>query len=99
MGKVDLALIPIGGYAPRWFMQKYHINPYEAVAIHTDVNATKSIGMHWGTFPMTAEEPGEPVKILAQEKQAKRISNDSFITLSIGESIVIELNSVKTTQP
>jgi N-acyl-phosphatidylethanolamine-hydrolysing phospholipase D len=99
LGKVDLALIPIGGYAPMWFMQKYHINPSEAVTIHTEVNATKSIGMHWGTFPMTAEEPGEPVNVLAQEKKAKEIDNDSFITLSIGESIVIELDSVKATQP
>ena len=99
LGKIDLALIPIGGYAPRWFMQKYHLNPSEAVTIHTDVNATKSIGMHWGTFPMTAEEPGEPVTVLAQGKQAKEINNDSFITLSIGESVVIELDSVKGTQP
>lgn len=90
LGKVDLALIPIGGYAPRWFMQKYHINPNEAVKIHEDVNAIKSIGMHWGTFPLTAEEPGEPVKVLAQEKLAKGMSEGSFISLSIGESIVIE---------
>jgi len=90
LGKVDLALIPIGGYAPRWFMQKYHVNPNEAVKIHEDVNAIKSIGMHWGTFPLTAEEPGEPVKVLAQEKLAKGISESSFISMSIGESIVIE---------
>jgi N-acyl-phosphatidylethanolamine-hydrolysing phospholipase D len=90
LGKVDLALIPIGGYAPRWFMQKYHVNPNEAVKIHEDVNAIKSIGMHWGTFPLTAEEPGEPVKVLAQEKLAKGMSESSFISLSIGESIVIE---------
>ena len=90
LGKVDLALIPIGGYAPRWFMQKYHVNPNEALMIHDDVNAAKSIGMHWGTFPLTAEEPGEPVKVLAQEKLAKGMSEGSFISLSIGESIIIE---------
>jgi N-acyl-phosphatidylethanolamine-hydrolysing phospholipase D len=71
-------------------MQKYHVNPNEAVKIHEDVNAIKSIGMHWGTFPLTAEEPGEPVKVLALEKLAKGMSEDSFISLSIGESIVIE---------
>ena len=46
--------------------------------------------MHWGTFPMTAEEPGEPVKVLAQEKLANGMSDGSFISLSIGESILIE---------
>lgn len=90
LGSVDLALIPIGGYAPRWFMQKYHVDPGEAVKIHLDINAKKSIGMHWGTFPVTAEAPGEPVKVLTQEKVAQGIEDQSFITLSIGESIVIE---------
>jgi len=88
---IDLALIPIGAYAPRWFMQKYHVNPAEAVMIHKDVKAKKSIGMHWGTFPLTAEEPGEPVTLLEQEKQAHTLNQDSFITLAIGESIQIEL--------
>jgi N-acyl-phosphatidylethanolamine-hydrolysing phospholipase D len=88
--KVDLALIPIGGYEPRWFMKKYHVNPSEAVQIHQDVKALKSIGIHWGTFPMTAEEPGEPVKALTQEKVSKGISEERFITLAIGESLLVE---------
>jgi N-acyl-phosphatidylethanolamine-hydrolysing phospholipase D len=92
LGKVDLALIPIGGYEPRWFMKKYHANPNEAVQIHKDINARKSIGMHWGTFPMTAEEPGEPVKALAQEKLSQGISEESFITVAVGESILLELD-------
>jgi N-acyl-phosphatidylethanolamine-hydrolysing phospholipase D len=91
LGEVDLALIPIGGYAPRWFMKNYHVNPSEAVKIHEDVKSKKSIAMHWGTFPMTAEEPGEPPKMLAIEKQAKGMSEASFITLAIGESIIVEL--------
>jgi N-acyl-phosphatidylethanolamine-hydrolysing phospholipase D len=92
LGEVDLALIPIGGYAPRWFMKNYHVNPSEAIQIHQDVNAKQSIGMHWGTFPLTAEEPGEPVKILTLEKQAKGLSDDEFMTLSIGESRAIDVN-------
>ncbi|MFT5276581.1 MAG: N-acyl-phosphatidylethanolamine-hydrolyzing phospholipase D [Granulosicoccus sp.] len=92
LGKVDLALIPIGAYAPRWFMKKYHVNPSEALKIHDDVNAKQSIGMHWGTFPLTSEEPGEPVKVLTQEKEEKGITDEQFITLSIGESMLIESN-------
>jgi N-acyl-phosphatidylethanolamine-hydrolysing phospholipase D len=92
LGEVDLALIPIGAYSPRWFMQKYHVNPSEALQIHHDVNAKLSIGMHWGTFPLTAEEPGEPVKVLTQEKLKKGIPDKQFITLAVGESMLIELN-------
>lgn len=89
---VDLALIPIGAYSPRWFMKKYHVNPREALKIHQDIKANQSIGMHWGTFPMTAEEPGEPVKMLAKEKLANKIDEESFITLAIGESIALQLS-------
>ena len=33
-GLMDLSLIPIGAYAPRWFMKYMHFNPEEAVKIH-----------------------------------------------------------------
>jgi len=49
-GSPDLALIPIGAYEPRWFMEPMHMNPTEAVATHRDVGAKRSIAMHWGRF-------------------------------------------------
>ncbi len=83
---VDLALIPIGGYAPRWFMGPMHVNPEEAVQIHLDVNARRSIGMHWGAFPFTAEPVIEPVTRLAKAAQAANLSPGAFTTLRIGET-------------
>lgn len=32
-----------------------HVDPQEAVQIHQDVRAVRSIGMHWGTFECTKE--------------------------------------------
>lgn len=49
----------------------------------------KQIGDTLGKVDL-AKVPGEPVKVLAQEKLAKGMSEGSFISLSIGESIVIE---------
>ena len=44
-GGFDLAAIPIGAYAPRWFMQIMHLDPAEAVRVHQDVNARQSLAI------------------------------------------------------
>ena len=66
LGPIDLALLPIGAYEPRWFMQAVHMNPAEAVQAHLDLEASQSIGMHFGTFPMTTEGIDEPLRALEQ---------------------------------
>ena len=80
-GAVDLALIPIGAYAPRDFMRLYHVNVDEAEKIHEDVKSRFSIGMHWGTFPLTAEPVMEPANRLKAKQR------DDFVTISLGQSI------------
>lgn len=84
---IDIALIPIGGYAPRPFMRLYHVNPEEAIRIHKDIGARESIGMHWGTYPLTAEGPIDPVLELEKQKKAYKLMPEAFITMTIGESI------------
>src|SRR5206468_4882669 len=65
LGPIDLALLPIGAYEPRWFMQAVHMNPAEAVQAHLDLEASESVGMHFGTFQMTTEGIDEPLRALA----------------------------------
>ncbi len=60
LGTVDLALVPIGAYDPRWFMKSAHMNPEEALQVVEDVGAKRAIGMHWGTFSLTDEPMAEP---------------------------------------
>ena len=50
LGSPDFAMIPIGGYDPRWFMSYHHVKPSESIQISQDLGASKSVGMHWGTF-------------------------------------------------
>jgi N-acyl-phosphatidylethanolamine-hydrolysing phospholipase D len=58
--KIDWAMLPIGGYAPRWFMEPQHIGPEEAGAAFEALAATNLLAMHWGTFRLTDEAVGEP---------------------------------------
>jgi L-ascorbate metabolism protein UlaG (beta-lactamase superfamily) len=81
-GAPDLALIPIGAYEPRWFMSDAHMNPAEAVRVHREVGARRSLAMHWGTFQLTDEGREDPVRGL----EAARGEADNFAALAPGES-------------
>jgi L-ascorbate metabolism protein UlaG (beta-lactamase superfamily) len=59
-GPIDWAMLPIGGYAPRWFMEPQHIDPVEAVRAYDALGARHLLAMHWGTFRLTDEAIGEP---------------------------------------
>ena len=87
LGPVDLALIPIGAYAPRWVMQFSHMNPNEAVQAFIDLKAEKAIGMHWGTFILTDEPVDEPPLILEEELEIRSLDSKSFITMIHGQTI------------
>lgn len=88
-GGIDLALIPIGAYRPRWLMQPVHVDPFEAVQIHRDVRARFSVAGHWGTFPLTDEPPGEPPALLQTALAEQHLSSGDFRVLRPGETIVI----------
>lgn len=83
-GAPDLALIPIGAYEPRWFMKAAHMDPAEAVRVHQEVGARRSVGMHWGTFQLTDEGREQPVEALATAR-----GTAAFDVLPFGGSLTI----------
>ena len=87
LGPIDLALLPIGAYEPRWFMQSVHMNPDEAVQAHVDLAASQSIGMHFGTFQLTTEALEAPLQALAQARTERGIPASEFFTLPFGDSL------------
>src|SRR5438445_488131 len=89
LGPIDLALLPIGAYEPRWFMKDIHMNPAEAVQAHLDLAARQSIAMHFGTFQLTLEGIEDPVRELAQALRERGVPAERFRTVEVGESVYI----------
>jgi L-ascorbate metabolism protein UlaG (beta-lactamase superfamily) len=77
-GRPDLALIPIGAYAPRWFMCAQHTDPNEAVQILEDLEAARAVGIHWGVFRLTDEHREEPPELLLKALARRGIAGNLF---------------------
>lgn len=86
-GAPDLALLPIGAYEPRWFMRDAHMNPSEAVRVHRDVGASRSIAIHWGTFQLTDEGREEPVRALGEAVELAGVGAGAFDAPPPGASV------------
>ncbi len=85
-GRPRLAIVPIGAYEPRWFMQDQHINPDEAVRIVRACGAHYAVGHHWGTFKLTDEGIERPLEALAAALAAHGHDGDRFRPLRPGQS-------------
>ncbi len=87
LAPIDLALLPIGAYEPRWFMKDIHMNPAEAVQAHLDLGARRSLAMHYGTFQLTPEGIDEPVRELAKALRERGVGAEHFRPADVGESV------------
>lgn len=81
-GNMQLALLPIGAFEPRWFMQYNHMSPIEALQAHDDLKAEISIGIHFGTFQLSDEAIDVPVNLINENRE-----NRQFLLLAPGETI------------
>jgi L-ascorbate metabolism protein UlaG (beta-lactamase superfamily) len=85
---LDLALLPIGAYEPRWFMRTQHMDPEEAVRAHLALGARRSLGMHFGTFAgLTDEAIGAPEAALAAARGRHGVPPEAFATLPFGATL------------
>lgn len=84
--EIDLALIPIGAFMPRWFMSPVHLGPDESVEVHKDLRAKQSIGMHFGTFALADDGPETPITVLKEALKEKGVSPEKFIVPEEGHT-------------
>ncbi|HMJ15569.1 MAG TPA: MBL fold metallo-hydrolase [Polyangiaceae bacterium] len=80
---IDYALLPIGAYEPRWFMQPQHMSPIEAAKAFGELGARFLVPMHWGTFRLTDEPLDEPPRLL---HEAMPDDSERILQLRIGET-------------
>lgn len=88
-GPFDLALIPVGAYAPRDFMRDQHVDPAEAARIHLEVGARVSVGVHWGTFELADEALDAPLSDVAHAREQANLPADALIMLRHGETLTV----------
>lgn len=82
-GPMRLAVLPIGAYMPRWFMQPVHVDPQQAVQAHRALQAKVSLGMHFGTFHLADEaETAAQAELRAEVERTKAAP---FWVLGFGE--------------
>ncbi len=77
-GPFHLALLPIGAYAPQWFMSYSHQNPEEALHAFRDLEADNALAYHWGTFKLTAEPVEEPRDWLSEALARQGVETERF---------------------
>jgi L-ascorbate metabolism protein UlaG (beta-lactamase superfamily) len=84
-GPFRLAILPIGAYAPRWFMRDQHVNPEEAVQALADTGAERALAHHFGTFQLADEPIDEPASRLAKALEAANLPPEKFPALQPGQ--------------
>lgn len=85
---IRAALLPIGSYMPRWFMQPAHIDPAQAVDAHVALGARTSVAVHFGTFALGDDGEYDPVRDLIVALAGRAFAengNPPFLVLDQGE--------------
>ena len=89
-GPIDFGMIPIGAYLPRRIMRAMHMNPQEAVRAFLESRCRRAVAMHWGTFQLTDEPPGEPPILLERALREHSLDQEVFAVPGVGEQWAVE---------
>ncbi|TDQ11020.1 MBL fold metallo-hydrolase [Pedobacter metabolipauper] len=83
---IDVALIGVGAYSPRWFMSPNHQDPQQAVQAFNDTRAKMMVPFHYGTFDMADEPLSESETILGILAKEKKV-NQRLKIVKPGETV------------
>lgn len=94
-GEIDYAMIGIGAYKPRWFMQQNHTSPLMALRAARLMKVKNFIPMHYGTFAMGDEPLGDPHRTVTAEYNKR---NYKFRLLLPNPGEIIRLSEKKSSK-
>ncbi|GAA2658167.1 MBL fold metallo-hydrolase [Streptomyces vastus] len=86
---IDLALLPIGAYEPRWWLSDVHCDPEEAVRAAQDLGARRMAPMHWATFVLSAEPVLEPLTRVRAAWDQAGLAREDLWDLPVGGSRIL----------
>lgn len=82
-----LAILPIGGFKPVWYMHEQHLGPEAALRALRVLGASTMIPMHFGTFPNGDDAEIEPVEVLVDTVAASPDLRGRVAILDNGQSL------------
>jgi L-ascorbate metabolism protein UlaG (beta-lactamase superfamily) len=81
--------LPIGAYAPRWFMKDAHMNPAEAIEAFQRLGARNALATHFGVFPLADDGYDEAERDFLAARAKADIPSHTFRILQPGENWLI----------
>jgi len=70
----DIAILPIGAYAPRIPLKYHHLNPEEAAKAASELGVKKVIPCHFGTFTLSFDRPSSALPLFAKAAKLKKLT-------------------------
>ncbi|EOW6732890.1 MBL fold metallo-hydrolase [Cronobacter dublinensis] len=92
LGPLTGAAIPIGAYAPRWFMAPHHMDPQHAVELWQHVGRPLAIPIHWGVFELADESLDTPPQELLSALAERNEKAETFAPRRIGQYLSLSAN-------
>jgi L-ascorbate metabolism protein UlaG (beta-lactamase superfamily) len=78
-------LLPVGAYAPQWFMQYAHMTPAEAVQTYLDLGGGYAMGTQHEVFAMADEAYAAPRRELTEALLARGVDRQRFLLPEVGD--------------
>jgi len=84
---IDVALLPLTAYHPRWFMHYAHMNAPEVLDAFDDLGARTLIPTQWGTFRLGSEPIGYPILDLRRTMKERTFDPSRAVIMDIGQIV------------